>query len=78
MTKIYGKFMAKVIKVDVRLFFVLAARIAFWVFVHAFWVYLLIKIQNFASYIHELNLLLCSLPVVAIIATCQIFLPYNK
>jgi hypothetical protein len=33
MTKIYGKFMAKV-KVDVRLFFILAARIAFWVFVH--------------------------------------------
>jgi hypothetical protein len=76
MTKICGEFLAKVIKVDVRLFFVLAARIAFWLFVHAFWVYLLIKIQNFASYI--LNLLLCSLPVVAIIATCQIFLPYNK
>jgi hypothetical protein len=34
MTKIYGKFMEKVIKVDVRLFFMLAARIAFWVFVH--------------------------------------------
>ena len=68
MTKIYGKFMAKVIKVDVRLFFVLIA----------FWVYLLIKIQNFASYIHELNLLLCSLPVVAIIVTRQIFLHYNK
>ena len=33
MTKIYGKFMEKVIKVDVRLFFILAARIAFWVFV---------------------------------------------
>jgi hypothetical protein len=43
MTKIYGKFMAKVVKVDVRLFFILAARIAFWV-------YLLIKIENFASY----------------------------
>jgi hypothetical protein len=43
MAKIYGKFMAKVIKVDVRLFFILAVHIAFWV-------YLLIKIENFASY----------------------------
>ena len=34
MTKMYGKFMAKIIKVDVQLFFILAARIAFWVFVH--------------------------------------------
>jgi hypothetical protein len=35
MTKNYGKFMAKVqYKVDIRLFFILAARIAFWVFVH--------------------------------------------
>ena len=34
MTKIYGKFMAKVIKVDVRLFFILAVGVAFWVFVH--------------------------------------------
>ena len=37
---------------------------------------LLIKIENFASYT-ELNLLPCSLPVVAIIVTCQIFLHYN-
>jgi hypothetical protein len=37
---------------------------------------LLIKIENFASYT-ELNLLPCSLPVLAIIVTCQIFLHYN-
>ena len=37
-----AKFIAKVMKVDVRLFFILAAHIAFWV-------YLLIKIENFAS-----------------------------
>jgi hypothetical protein len=37
---------------------------------------LLIKIENCASYT-ELNLLPCSLPVVAIIVTWQIFLHYN-
>jgi hypothetical protein len=43
MTKIYGKFMAKVIRQIFDCFFILAARIAFWV-------YLLIKIENFVSY----------------------------
>jgi hypothetical protein len=51
MTKVYGKFMAKVIKVDVRLFFILAARIAFWVFVHCILGYLLTKIANYAIFL---------------------------
>jgi hypothetical protein len=34
MTKIYGKFMAKVIRQIFDCFFILAARIAFWVFAH--------------------------------------------
>ena len=61
-TKIYGKFMAR-IKVDVPLFSCS---------LRAFWVYRSIKIVSFASY-HELNLLPCLLPAVAIIGTCQIF-----
>jgi hypothetical protein len=79
MTKIYSKFMAKVIKVDVQIFFILAARIAFWVFVHCILGYFCIALKlRILLAIHELNLLPCSLPVVAIILTCQIiFLHYN-
>jgi hypothetical protein len=40
-------------KVDVRLFFILAAHIAFWVFAHCiFGLSVLIKIENFARYIN--------------------------
>jgi hypothetical protein len=58
--------------VDVRLFFILAARIAFWVFVHC-----MIKIENFASYT-SIKFAALLAPLAAIIVTCQIFLHYNK
>jgi hypothetical protein len=78
MTKNYGKFMAKVIKVDrcSIIFHISCAHCILGICALHFVSICRLKLRILLA-IHELNLLPCSLSLVAIIFTCQIFLHYN-